>query len=224
MKELRSASHMQHRTFGLPDETLTIAPDKYLRKDEGIRRHYERPKTSQPRCTSKRPPVPKHNELAKTLSMQNLECKDFKLININRAKSAFIRNPPGPKCFEQKAPIYIHMPKYGKVPKYLNLLKENNERLRELKLKEEEAANEAERNKIRVIDQEEKQKLLDGLKNNWQKLQEEYQKMPLLIDSVPKMIRKTKLENNLKSLEKDICLLNTNSNRIFIIPDEKKGY
>jgi hypothetical protein len=35
--------------------------------------------------------------------------------------------------------------------------------------------------------------------------------MPLLIDTVPKVLRKTKLEKELKSIEKDICLLKTDS-------------
>lgn len=226
IKDLKKSAKMQHKTFGLPDETLTISPDKFLKKDEGIQRYYERPKTSHVRCTSRKPPIPKHNELNKAISMQTLDYgdKNFKLINIERAKSAgMAANKPAPKCFEQKAPVYIYRSKYGKVPKYLERLKETNEKLRELKMKEEEEKNEKDRNQIRVIDQEEKKKLLDGLKYNWQKLQEEYQKMPLLIDSVPKMIRKTKLEINLKSLEQDICLLNKNSNRIFILPDQKEN-
>jgi Calmodulin-binding len=153
--------------------------------------------------------------------MQNVnEERNFKLINIERAKSAVVRNPPGPKCFEQKPPVYIHQSKFGKCPKYLENIKENMRRMQEMSLREKEREkHERESKNIRVISQEDKQKLLEGLKHNWQKLQEEYQKMPLLIDSVPKTIRKTKLEANLKSLEKDICLLNTNSSRIFILPD-----
>lgn len=216
MKELKNSIHMQHRTFGLSNETATISPLNFLKKDEGIQRHYERPKTSHhTKCTLRRPPVPKHNELN---MLPNNEMKNFKMINKVRAKTALTRTFPTPQRFEQKPPIYIHKPKYGKCPKYLKDLREAKRELNELKIKEEEEIKE--KNKIRIIEEEEKKKLLDGLKHNWQKLQEEYQKMPLLIDSVPKMIRKTKLENNLKSLERDICLLNTNSNRIFILPDK----
>lgn len=223
IKELKNSQFLKHKTFGLPEEIS--CPDNYLKKDEGIRRHYERPKTSYSQCTSRRPPVPKHNELDKTLSMYAIgnENKNFKLINIKRAKTAQTRTSSSAKCFEQQPPIYIYKPKYGKVPKYLQNLKETNNKLNEIKLKEELLKNERDQKQIRVVDEEEKKQLLDGLKHNWQKLQEEYQKMPLLIDSVPKMIRKTKLENNLKSLERDICLLNTNSNRIFILPD-KNGF
>ncbi|XP_070509074.1 enkurin [Chironomus tepperi] len=219
-KELKSNKFMQHKTFGLPDESSNVTTDKFLKKDDGIIRHYIRPKTSHSKCESRRPPVPKHNELNVTASMMNLTEKNFKVINIKRAKSAMIRNPPGPKCFEQKSPIYIHMPKFGKTPKYLEKRKEEMTEMKEMSLRQKERAEREElMRKIREITQPERKKLLEGLKHNWHKMQEEYQKMPLLIDSVPKMIRKTKLENNLKSLENDICLLNTNSSRIFIVPN-----
>lgn len=226
IKELKNSQFLKHKTFGLPEDVSrkfnsVSAPDKYLKKDDGIRRHYERPKTSHPQCNSRRPPVPKHNEHNVMHTMGN-ENKNFKLINIKRAKTAKPRTLPSAKCFEQQTPIYIYKPKYGKVPKYLQNLKEVKTKSNEMKSKEEFLRNERDQNQIRVVDEEEKKELLDGLKHNWQKLQEEYQKMPLLIDSVPKMIRKTKLENNLKSLEQDICLLNTNSNRIFILPDKKR--
>lgn len=152
--------------------------------------------------------------------MQNLSEKNFKLINIKRAKSAVLRGAPGPKCFEQTPPSYVHKPKYGNVPKYLHKMNEQIKRLKEMNLREQqERERKEESKKIRVITQEQKSELLEGLKHNWHKLQEEYQKMPLLIDSVPKTIRKTKLENNLKSLERDICLLNNNTSRIFIVSE-----
>lgn len=144
--------------------------------------------------------------------------KNFKLINIKRAKSAFMRSKPGPKCFEQTPPVYINTPKYGNVPQYLIKINEQLQRM-ELEEKRKREEEEGNRNKdIRVINQEEKNKLLEGLQHNWDIMQKEYQKMPLLIDTVPKMLRKTKLENNLKSLERDICLLNSSSNCIYILP------
>ena len=119
-----------------------------------------------------------------------------------------------------KSPTYIHLPKFGKTPKYLEKRKEEMTEVKELTLRQKERAEKEElMRKIREISQPERKKLLEGLKHNWHKMQEEYQKMPLLIDSVPKMIRKTKLENNLKSLENDICLLNMSSSRIFIVPN-----
>lgn len=213
--EMKSARHLQHKTFGFAEIPLPT-PDKYLRKDEGIRRLYDRPKTAHPRCTVRRPPIPHLDELRKAQSMQNLHNeKNFKRINIERAKSAFLRGKPGPKCFEQTAPVYIKQPKYGNVPRYLTKI---NEQLRTLEIESKRRQEElkSQNNDIRIVSQKEKDELLAGLQVNWDLMQKEYQKMPLLIDTVPKMIRKTKLENNLKSLEKDICMLNSNANCIII--------
>lgn len=214
---MKTAKHLQHKTFGFAEIPLP-SPDQFLRKDEGIRRQYERPLTSHPRCTLRRPPIPHLDELKKAKSMQNLQAeKNFKIINIIRAKSA-LRNKPGPKCFEQRAPVYINAPKYGKVPRYLTSI---NEQLRRMQIESQKQQQEMEEQSkdITVITAEEKNKLLEGLRHNWDLMQKEYQKMPLLIDTVPKQMRKTKLENNLKSLERDICLLNTNSNCIYILPN-----
>lgn len=216
---MKTAKHLQHRTFGFAEIPLP-SPENFLKKDEGYRRMQDRPKTSHARCTLRRPPIPHLDELMKTQSMQNLEGeKNFKLINIQRAKTASLRNKPGPKCFEQTPPKYINAPKYGNVPHYLARMKERLQRIElESKKREEELKNE--RNKdIRVISQEEKNRILEGLRHNWDCMQKDYKKMPLLIDTVPKQIRKTRLEENLKSLERDICLLNSNQNCIYILPD-----
>ena len=216
---MKTARHLQHKTFGFAVIPLPN-PDQFLKKDEGVQRHYQRPKTSHLRCTLRRPPIPRLDELKKAESMLNIEEeKNFKVINIIRAKSAFIRNKPGPKCFEQSPPVYINAPKFGKVPKYLINIKYQLRRM-EIESKKRQEEIEGNQNKdVQYISQEEKNKLLEGLQHNWNLMQKEYQKMPLLIDTVPKMIRKTKLENQLKSLERDICLLNTNANCIFITPN-----
>lgn len=220
-RELKSARHLQHKTFGFAEIPLPT-PDKYLKKDEGIRNRYDRPKTSHARCTYRKPPIPHLDELQMAKSMTNLDAeKNFKLINIKRAKSAVLRNKPGPKCFEQQAPVYINQPKFGNVPNYLIKINDQLRRV-ELEAKRREEQREGEQDKnVRMIDLDEKNNLLEGLKHNWSLMQKEYQRMPLLIDTVPKMLRKTKLENQLKSLERDICLLNTNSSCIFILPNSQ---
>lgn len=212
-EKARNPEEHMHKTFGYAEAPLPT-PDNFLKRDEGIR--FIRPRTCDPRCcTSRRPPVPKHNELNRTTTELNLNNeKNFKLVNIMRAKSAVARNT-GPKCFEQTPPSYILAPKYGKVPKYL---KKMSEKQMQMELMAKQAVDNSNvQNDCRRIPHEEKQQLLNGLKHNWDLLQKEYQRMPLLIDTIPKMLRKTKLENNLKQLEKDICLLNSNHNSIYIV-------
>ena len=212
-EKARNPEEHMHKTFGYAEAPL-LTPDNFLKRDEGIR--FIRPRTSDPRCcTSRRPPVPKHNELNQTIrDLNSNNEKDFKLFNIMRVKSAVTRST-GPKCFEQTPPSYIFAPKYGKIPKYL---KKINEQQLAMELMAKQAVEHSKEPKdVRRIPHEEKQQLLDGLKHNWNQLQKEYQRMPLLIDTIPKILRKTKLENKLKQLEKDICLLNSNHNSIYIV-------
>jgi hypothetical protein len=162
-REMKTAKQLQHRTFGFAEIQLPT-PDKFLRKDEGIRRQYERPKTSYPRCTLRRPPIPHIDELKKAHSMQIFEDeKNFKVINIKRAKSAFLRNKPAPKCFEQMPPVYVHAPKYGRVPTYLMKI---NEQLRKMQIeskKHQEQMKGSQEKDFQVVSREEKNKLLEGL-------------------------------------------------------------
>jgi Calmodulin-binding len=177
---MKAARHLQHKTFGFAEIPLPT-PDKFLKKDEGVRRHYERPKTSHQRCTLRRPPIPNLDDLKKAQSMQNLEGeKNFKLINIKRAKSAFLRNKPGPKKFEQTPPVYINKPKYGKVPRYLLNITEQLQKMEIESRKREEEIEGNQKKDIRFISHEDKNKLLEGLQHNWELMQKEYQKMPLL--------------------------------------------
>lgn len=45
------------------------------------------------------------------------------------------------------------------------------------------------------------------MKQNWEELQTQYQGLPILTDTIPKINRKSKLEADLKQLEKDIVLV-----------------
>lgn len=46
-----------------------------------------------------------------------------------------------------------------------------------------------------------------GLKENWEALQKQYQGLPILTDTIPKKNHKSKIEADLKQLEKDIVLI-----------------
>lgn len=104
--------------------------------------------------------------------MQQLdEVKDFKKINIVRAKSAVLRGHPGPKCFEQMPPVYIHQPKFGHVPRYLMKIKD---RLKQFEIDEMKKQEEQEKDReVRSISLREKQQLLEGLMHNWDLMQKE---------------------------------------------------
>lgn len=48
---------------------------------------------------------------------------------------------------------------------------------------------------------------LQGLKNNWEEVHKEFQSLSVFIDSLPKRIRKQRLEEEMKQLEHDIGVI-----------------
>lgn len=62
----------------------------------------------------------------------------------------------------------------------------------------------------KLISEGERQELLQGLKKNWEALQQIYKRLSLLTDTIPKKARKTQMENELKQIEKDMLFLENN--------------
>lgn len=60
---------------------------------------------------------------------------------------------------------------------------------------------------LRSMSEQERASILDGLKRNWDELHQQYQSLSVVIDTIPKRMKKEKLENDMKTLEKDIELL-----------------
>jgi len=63
------------------------------------------------------------------------------------------------------------------------------------------------RGAMRQLTDDERQALIDGLKDNWEQLHSDYLKLSVVIDTVPKKHRKERLEADMKQLEKDVELL-----------------
>ena len=63
------------------------------------------------------------------------------------------------------------------------------------------------RGALRAMSDEERDAILNGLKQNWDELHKTYQSLSVVIDTIPKRMRKEKLETEMKLLEKDIDLL-----------------
>lgn len=97
--------------------------------------------------------------------------------------------PPEPK----QPRVYVCKKTYGKMPQYPK---------KEVKIEKQEVVEKKE-NKL---EEETRITLLQGLKENWQKLNSEYQKLSLTVDTIPKIARKLNLETRLKKLEQDIQL------------------
>ncbi|KAL1518193.1 hypothetical protein ABEB36_001854 [Hypothenemus hampei] len=113
-------------------------------------------------------------------------------------------------------PVYIKKRNFGKTPNYLINFKKSLETDRQLNknLSSNEHA------KCRYITKDERNQVLNGLRKNWKELQDEYQLLPILTDTITKRMKKSKLEMDLKQLEHDIALLERHP-YIFIYDDVK---
>lgn len=77
-----------------------------------------------------------------------------------------------------------------------------------------EMVNEIRESPYYKIGEQERKELLEGLRYNYEVEQTEYRRLPLLIDQLPKLLRKAKLESNLKQIEHDMVLME--SQNIFV--------
>ena len=68
-----------------------------------------------------------------------------------------------------------------------------------------------EKGQMKKIEGEERQEILDGLKQNWEELHREYQGLSVITDTPAKKARKEKMEANMKQLEKDIEIMERHS-------------
>lgn len=106
-----------------------------------------------------------------------------------------------PKKRGSKEPVYREKADYGRAPAYLS-------RRAEVSAAEVpetiNASPAAPQPGVRMLSQSERMQLLQGLKENWESVNDDYQKLSLTVDTPPKIARKTFLERTLKQLEKDI--------------------
>ncbi|NXG65889.1 ENKUR protein, partial [Hemiprocne comata] len=102
-------------------------------------------------------------------------------------------------------PKYIKKKDYGVTPKYVTERKEEMKRTQ----KEYEASilEYLKKRAMKVLSDEERKCLLQGLKKNWDEVYREFQCLPVKIDTIPKMLHKEKLERQMKQLEHDIEMI-----------------
>ncbi|XP_053624917.1 enkurin [Plodia interpunctella] len=212
-KELKEMKIPQlRRTFGYA-ETPLPPPDKFLKKGEGILQPI---KKSDHKCyvSGNLPPVPKCPPPGKKPERPKT---NFKVLNIKKAIKVKGK-PVEPKLVDTRdghrktikgsgeVPEYCLRPDFGKMPAYL--VKRNRRIQRELD--KIQYAEDHKESLCKQISEEERQKLLQDLKNNWQLMQKAFLQLPMLTDTIPKILRKTKMEQELRQLEKDIALVEEN--------------
>jgi len=152
----------------------------------------------------------------KTKNRPALPGKDDKpIMNLVSSKNFVVTNAvetilAAPKKTAQATKDYLHKEDYGKVPKYLENIKQDidteYEYIRQLQQQELEAS----QNSSRILTDDEKFGLIQGLKAKWEAVNTDYQATTHLtkLDTIGKVRRKEKYEAELSQIEKDIEKLN----------------
>ncbi|XP_075231700.1 enkurin-like [Lycorma delicatula] len=202
-----------HQTMGYAQIKLN-PPSCYLKKKTRIvrRPHVEDKK---PINLEPKPPVPSFK--IKPKKNDKASEKNFRKQNIihmikstpKKPTPALVDTPYGNKQKLKPSgllPNFIFKEGFGKVPNYLLIRKKEAEDIED-RIKEKESKI---RPPLRYITEDERQELLEGLHKNWRDLQKEFQLLPMVTDTIPKIKRKTQLEKELKELEKDIEIVERN--------------
>lgn len=200
------------RTFGYAEVPLK-PPDQFLKRGEGIKQPI---KKSDHECiqSGNLPPVPKRPPPAKHAEKPKV---NFRVLNIKKAIKTKGK-PVEPRLVDTRdghikkikgsgeVPEYCLRPDFGQMPAYL--VKRN--RKIQKALEKIRLAEETKESLCKLINEEDRRKLLNDLKHNWEIMQKAFLQLPMLTDTIPKILRKAKMEQELKQLEKDINLVESN--------------
>ncbi|GFU01492.1 enkurin, partial [Nephila pilipes] len=171
----------------------------------------------------KKPPIPKRDEAPPIFHEGDI--KNFIALNkLNVLRKPALR--PARKSVDTKkgdsfflefsglVPKFCMKKEFGETPKYLV------QRRRDLDYSEEMYHKSIPGKKFIKLSDEERNNLLEGLRANWEALNQKYATLPLLIDTKLLQKRKTELERKLDLLEHDIYFLDRNEeNDIYILPE-----
>uniref|UniRef100_A0A0A1WS44 Enkurin n=1 Tax=Zeugodacus cucurbitae TaxID=28588 RepID=A0A0A1WS44_ZEUCU len=223
-KLLTDSKKSEHKTMGY-SETPLSEPCEFLRKNGGVKWQRKRdhicPKRDEPVV-----PVPRLEDLKKERQKRE---KEKKKVNFIKKNAQCIKNAPGkwhpPKYIDFHTgtprnlknsglvPQYVCSEAYGKVPCYLRLHKKIVSdkpeicKIEQVQLAERCKFKDA---SIRQLPLEERDNILKGLKQHFNDVFKAYQAGSLLIDTISKRLRKSNLEKELRQLEHDIFLLESN--------------
>lgn len=134
----------------------------------------------------------------------------------NKLSATKMRPPP-----EKKDVNWKKKAGYGKTPAYLSKVKDDIAQEKEAeRLRREEEEN-AGKPKLRELSRQEKSELIQGLKENWEAIHKEYQKLPVSIRTIAQRERKEGYEAQMTKIEKDIDKLQRRHVLVAIDDDEQ---
>jgi hypothetical protein len=198
------------RTFGKAPGTYKATPDDYMKKNA---------KTTKVQTLSEvkrtQPNLLQPTELKPKLKPDVPKTSDVPVMNLVTSKNFVVANAvetilAAPKKTQQGVKEYLSKDDYGKVPKYLQHIKQDIEAEYEYIRQLEEQEREAQNSQVRGLGEDERCSLIAGLKAKWESVNTEYQASTHLtkLDTIGKIKRKEKYEAELSQIEKDIEKLN----------------
>ncbi|KAJ3022991.1 UNVERIFIED_CONTAM: hypothetical protein HDU68_008837 [Siphonaria sp. JEL0065] len=190
-----------------PAKVLVNGTDGFLKEGDGNKVKMQIQAINQeayaPDKTIRKADVPKDVPVIEKATRKDF-IKQNALENINSSAKKPLDNTPA----------YRFKSAYGKTPTYI-LKRRQFESEKEFSMQEMEEAllatpegkKQAQMIKEGLVPlpEEERAKILEGLKANWEKLNSDYQKLSLTVDTVPKIARKVSMEQQLKQLETHIA-------------------
>jgi len=200
-----------HRTMGFAKEAVP-------KTNEFLKAHEKEQRLPEPKMESKfrerKPLVPDQKE---DKPMQGVRTK--KNFISQNAVDAIMTVPqkPQPKLTDTRngntfpldasglVPVYSKSKGYGELPGYI---KDRKEEWSKARAEYEAYMTEYfKKGAMRTMSEEDRTSILNGLKQNWDDLHHQFQSLSVVTDTIPKRIKKEKLVNEMKLLEKDIELL-----------------
>nr|XP_060639384.1 enkurin-like [Anolis sagrei ordinatus] len=183
-----------------------------------LRKHSKTPALPKRRRApgSKRPAearVPKRTE-PPVMGIQSR--KDYISTNVAEAIMAVAKKPlracvdvrKGDKFLIENSGLvikYRNKKDFGATPKYIRKWKMEAQMAQEER--EAYVRESIRKHGLTQLSKEEREKVIEGLKTNWEEVNKEFQALSVVIDSVSRKLRKEKMELEMKQLEEDIKVL-----------------
>ncbi|XP_005111346.1 enkurin [Aplysia californica] len=199
------------KTMG-PAKVTAPQPTDYLKKHEKEPQLPKKEEFKYPDDNRKKPSVPKNND---TPLMGLKTTKNF--ISTNAVENiTAVPKLPAKKFADTRngdvqnlipsgyEPVFVHKKDFGEVPMYLTKRKEEVARAQEEY--DQYISEQIRRTALRQLTYDERQAIIDGLKANWEDIQDQYQGLSVVTDTAPKKNRKERMEAQMKQLERDIEL------------------
>jgi len=207
-KVVKNRSHSQ---FGKKVGSYANNPHTFIKK---MARSCQVSSLSEVKRTN--PDLLKPSELKATRHKESPPKKgEMPVMNLVTSKNFIVANAVEailavPKKNVDTAKDYLHKEDYGKVPKYLTHIKNDINAEYDYIRQLQEQQYEQEARAVQGLDEDERFRLLEGLKSKWESVNTQYQAMTHLttLDTMGKMRRKEKYEAELAQMEKDIEKIN----------------